>query len=847
MNGAGQGLIHDVRFALRGMRRAPGFAITAVLTLALGIGTTTAVFTLVYQVILRSLPVPHPEQLYKVGKDNQCCNESGLQDHWSLFSYDFYRSLRESTPGTKEMAAVEAGSVLFSAYRAGDPGAAQPLAARFVSGNYFSPLGVEPFAGRLMRESDDREGASPVAVLSYTLWRTKFHADPQIIGSTLLLTGHPVTIVGIAAANFSGERNEAGPVGVWLPLTQEPSLEPDRKLLRFPASNWLDLLVRIPDRAQVGAVQLALGNGVHRWLGEHRDMLPVSATDNQIQRQTTELVRASGGINSLRDEYERSLHLLLWIAGFVLLIACANLANLMLVRGMGRQTEVAVRSALGAPRARLIRQTLVEAMLLAVAGGMAALFLAYAGTRAMLALIMKGVEVSPIQAAPSLPIFGFALAVSLATGVIFGLVPAWISSRANPAEALRGVNRSTGDQSALPQRILVILQAALSLVLLTTAGLLLTSPRHLEHQDFLFEPHGRLLVFTDLQAAGYTYPRLGGLYRQMDDAFNRLPGVVRFGYGTYGPMSGDNWSTDIWFPGNDPNANLLASYLSISPDYLATLGTHVLLGRGITADDIATSVHVALVNESFVHAFLKGQSPLGLHFGPIPGYTSAFEIVGVVEDAKYRNPGKPSRPMFFTSIVQTVAFTDARFIANEQAAHYATNLIVQYRGNAATAANQVRGALKSVDPQIPMLKIVPYKDQLSDNFTQEQLVVRLTALFGLIALLLASIGLYGVTAYTVTRRTGEIGIRMPLGASRTGVLTMILRGALRQVALGLAIGVPLSLLAGRLLQHSLYETGSFQPSVLLGVMIFLLTAAAIAALIPARRAAAVEPMQALRT
>ena len=843
-------LIQDVRYALRQLRRSPGFAATAILTLALGIGATTAIFTLVYQVILRSIPVAHPEQLYKVGKTLNCCVMGGGQDDWSLFSNDLYRSLRDHTRGLEGMAAVEAGAVGVSARTVGQSSAAQSsaaqsLAVRFVSGNYFSLLGVQPFAGRLLTPDDDREGAAPAAVLSYTLWRTKFAANPHLVGSTVLLTGHPVTVVGISAQNFLGERNGPDPAGLWLPLAQEPTLEPDRKLMHFPAMNWLDLLVRIKNPREVPHLQLALQGELRQWIGAHRELQGLRG--KQLTQQTTELVPASSGINDLRDQYEQSLKLLLSVAGFVLLIACANLVNLMLVRGMARQQELAVRSALGAPRLRLVRQMLVEAVLLAMFGGTAALLVAYTGIRAILALALKGVEVSPLTAAPSLPVLGFAFAVSLLTGVLFGIAPAWIASRSSPVEALRGANRSTGDASALPQKLLAILQAALSLALLSTAGLLITSLRALKHQNFHFEPRGRLLVSTDLHAAAYTYPRLAGLYQRIDDAFQQVPNVVSFSYATYGPMTGGSWGTSVFFPGVPPDNTNNTNYTVVSPGFFSSVGTHILLGRGISEHDTATSVHVAVVNQTFVETFFKGRQPIGEHFGPDPKIPGEFEIVGVVENTKYGPADSSSKAMFFTPMAQATVYTDPKDIANENYKHFAGNLIVQYRGSESSAANSIRQTLKSIDPEIPILHIVPYEEQLSDNFTQEELVARLSTLFGILALLLAAIGLYGVTAYTVARRTGEIGIRMALGASRSGMLAMIVRSALIQAAIGLGIGIPLSLMAGRFVQHTLFQTSFFQPLVLLSVVSLLLAATLVAAIIPARRAASINPTEALRT
>ena len=625
-----QTLWNDLRYALRQLRRSPSFALTAILTLALGIGATTAIFTLVYQVIMRSLPVAHPEQLYKLGKES-CgnCTSGGLQDDWTVFSTEQYHALRDQTPGIAGMAASEAGAVGTSVRKAGDSATAQVLAARFVSGNYFSLLGVQTYQGRTFRPDDEREGAAPVAVVSYTLWRTKFGADPHLVGSTLLLTGHPVTVVGVTAPNFLGERNRADPPGLWLPLPFEPILEPDRSLNKFPGRGWLNLLVRIPDPAHVAPAEQALAGELRRWIAANRSVFPQPFTAKELARQTTALSSASSGINDLRDQYEKSLKLLLLVAGFVLLIACANLANLMLVRGMARQQELAVRSALGAPRARLVRQMLVEAVLLALGGGAAAVVVAYAGTRAILALAMRGVEVDPITASPSLPVLGFAFAISLVTGLLFGTAPAWITSRTNPVESLRGANRSTGDASALPQKLLVIFQAALSLALLSTAGLLISSLRQLEHQNFHFDPGGRMIAFVDLQSAGYSYDKLAGLYQRIDDTFGHLPGVESFAYATYSPMTFSNWATNAFFPGRATTEHNNAFYSYVSAHYFETIGTRVLLGRGFSENDTATGTKVAVVNQTFVTKYLKGKQPIGERFGPDPKMSGAYEVVGV--------------------------------------------------------------------------------------------------------------------------------------------------------------------------------------------------------------------------
>lgn len=847
-----ESMVQDIRYGFRRLRRSPGFAATALLTLALGIGATTAIFTLVYQVMLKSLPVDHPEQLYKVGKEIECCVDGGLQGHWRIFSYDLYRDLRDHTPGIDGMAAVEAGNITVSARRKGEP-VAQPLNVRVVSGNYFSVLGVRPFAGRLLRPEDAREGAAAVAVISYAIWQSKFHSDPNLIGETMMFTGQPVTIVGISASGFLGDRNQGDPTGVWLPLAQEPMLQPERKLYTLPQSHWLDLLVRIPDPKTVPAVENALRGELMRWIRANRGTA-THDTEAEIAKQTTDLTPANDGINNLRSDYEKSLVMLQMIAAFVLVIACANLANLMLVRGVGRRQELSVRTALGASRARLIREMLVESVLLSILGGVLGLAIAYGGVKGMLALAMRGVEVNPLTASPSLPVLGFTLAVSGLTGVLFGIAPAWIASRANPAEALRSGNRTAGHVSGL-QRMLVILQAALSVALLSTAGLLILSLQRLEKQDFRFQPHGRLIAFIDPQATGYRYEQLDGLYRQIDQTFAAIPGLQDTAYATYGPMAFNNWGTGIAIDGGDPNAQYQVSYDSVSPKYFEATGTNILMGRAFTDRDTATSPHVALVNQTFVKKFLNGKPPIGLHFGPDPSMKDEYEIVGVVDDAKYGDPAAKVRPMFFTPIAQTTSFDTMvasqtlrdQATKNERFKHYPTNLIVRYEGDPAAATAEVRRALQQINPGMVIDQLKTYDDQVSNYFTRQRLVVRLTSLFGALALVLASIGLYGVTAYGVARRVPEIGLRMALGANRAHVVQLILSGAAVQTTIGLVLGIPLALLAGHFLEAQLYEVKGYSVLPLIAACVALTLSALIASMVPARRASIIEPMQALRT
>ncbi len=452
----------------------------------------------------------------------------------------------------------------------------------------------------------------------------------------------------------------------------------------------------------------------------------------------------------------------------------------------------------------------------------------------------------PINPAPSAPVLLFAFATALTTGVLFGFVPAWLGSRANPIEALRGANRSTRDTSARPQRVLVVAQAALSLAILSTAGLLIQSLHRLELQDYHFDLDKRLIAFPDLPGAGYRYDQLATFYQRMDAAFEQLPGVQSFTYATYGPMAENNWTGGVIIPGLPPQSGS-ASYSAVSANYFQTIGTKILIGRGIGSQDTATSAHIAVVNRAFAEKYFKNRQAIGAHFGPDGRHFAEFTIVGIADDTKYRRPTEPVPPMYFTPITQAITYTGADDIATERYKHFATHLIVHYRGDAAAASAQLRRALNQVDPNLPLLALRTYSDEFSYAFITESLTARLTTLFGLLALGLAALGLYGVTAYGVARRTPEIGLRMALGASRGGVVALVLRGALVQAAAGLALGLPLAYLAARLLAHTLYQTSPFQPIILVGAAACLLLASLLAALLPARRAASIDPVIALRS
>jgi putative ABC transport system permease protein len=842
-------LMEDARYAVRQFSKAPGFTITAVLTLALGIGATTAIFTLVHAVLLKSLPVAKPAELYRIGSEDDCCVTGGLQQDWKLFSYELYKTFRDGTQGFAELAAFQSGHNLVAARRAGSNHPAESMVGEYVSGNYFSLFGVGAYAGRVLSMRDDHKGADPVAVMNYRTWVQKYGQDPSIVGAAFAFNGQSFTVVGIAPPGFFGDRLETDPPAFWIPLTAEPLLTTSTALLDQPHLNYLDLMGRIEPGADAKQIEAQMRVELQQWLSS-----PVAELKTEeralIPKQTLRFAPGGSGVRMMREEYQDGLHLLMWISGFVLMIACANVANLMLVRATTRKQQTSIRAALGAPRTRQIGQVLTESTLLALLGAVAGVGLAYGGTRLILHLAFQKSYV-PIQASPSLPVLGFTFLVSLLTGVLFGVAPAWMTANADPAEALRGANRSTAQGSSWTQKSLVVLQAALSLVLLCAAGLLMQSLRNTHNQHFGFETANRYLLHVDPQMAGYKPDQLEALYRQVRGNLAAIPGVKRVSYSLYMPMEGNNWGETVYLEGQAPpppdsNENE-SSWVRVSDGYFDLIGTKIVQGRPISEQDTQATRPVAMVNQTFANKFFKGGNALGKHFGDLDAkYSGKFEIVGVTEDTQYRGPRRKVSPMFFLPAAQRMNYEVAQENRFEDANHYLDSIELETVGPLQGLEPQVRQAVAQVNPNLAVIDFASFAEIVEANFSQQAMIVKLTSLFGLLALVLASIGLYGVTAYSVERRTSEIGIRMALGADRLNVLKLVLRGAFMQIGIGLLIGIPVTILGGRAMAAQLFGVKPYDPSILLLTTAVLSFAALIASIVPARRAASIEPMRALR-
>ena len=854
--------LQDLRYALRQLRKSPGFALTAIITLALGIGANTAIFTLVQGILLRSLPVSDPKQLYRIGDTDNCCVNGGFvgeNGDFDIFSYDLYQHLKSSAPEFESLAAMQAGQWQWSVRR----GNALPreLHGEFVTGNYFSTLGVGSYAGRVLSDSDDQPTSSPVIVLSFRSWQSEFGADPSIVGQTVSIQAHPFTIVGIAPPSFFGDRVTERPPDFWMPVNQEPYARGESTILHHPEQNWLYPLGRVRPGTSIPALQAKLSAALRNWLST-RPAYTEHGGAAIIPKQHVVIVPGGGGIQSMQQETGKGLNMLMILSSVVLLIACANIANLVLARSTTRSGEVAVRMALGAGRTRVIRQIVTESVLLSCIGGLFGLAVAYAGSRTILVLAFPDARNLPIDATPSLTVLGFAFLVSLITGVIFGFGPAWLSSHAQPAEVLRGVNRSTRDRSAFPQRALVILQATLSLVLLAGAVLMTKSLNNLENQNFGVVTANRYVMHVDPAGAGYHADRLPELYRQIENRFSSLPGVANVGLALYSPLEGDNWGECViqqGHPAPGPNDKCGSTWDRVSPHFLQSIGVPIVHGRDFSEQDTQDTQPVAIVNQEFVKRFYPKDDPIGKHFGiDLPQYSGAFEIVGVFHDFKMNNPRDLPRPVFLRPLAQYYngyktwtgggqppSFIDA-IIGGETQSMFIDAIIVNFKVPQQNADELLRRTLASIDPNLTVVEMRTFGDQVAGNFTQDRLVARLTTLFGILSLILASVGLYGVMSYFVVRRTSEIGIRMALGATRSSVLGMVMRGALWQVLIGLCIGIPAALYAGYLMKSLLYGVASYDPWALAGAAFVLVLCAAAAGFIPARRAASIEPMRALR-
>jgi len=845
-------LLKDLAYAFRQLRKTPGFTATVLLTLALGIGANAAIFTLVNAILLHNLPVTDPKTLIRIGDKDDCCVNGGWSDDgdYSLFATDTYSLFRKNLPEFEELAAMESGYAWrpITVRRAGPQTVAKSVMATFVSGNYFRVFGLSPAAGRLFVDADDQKGAPLTAVMSYDAWQQDYAADPGVVGSSFYINTKPATIVGIAPKGFYGDRIDTNPPKYFLPMNAMDAVI-GAPYFNDPDTQWAYVVGRVKPGTSLPALQAKASALLKQQFAPLKTFTDPRA-QKFLPRTHIVLSPAGGGIQNMQDGYKDHLKLLQWIAALVLLVACANIANLLLVRGMSRRAELAIRSALGAQRSRIVRQLLTESVLLAAMGGLLGLAVSYLGAHALVALAFPDRHNMPLTASPSPLVIGFAFALSLVTGIVFGLAPALMAARTQPVHALRANARTTAHSASFLQRALVVLQAALSLVLLVAAGLFAQSLNKAQSVDMKLDATNRYIVHINPQAAGFKNMQVEPLYRSIVDRFHAIPGVLKVGLATYTPMEANNWGSGVKVQG-EPDLNKGASWVKATPEYFDSVGTRVVMGRGFTPQDTLNAPPVAVVNQEFVKQFFGNRNPIGHRFGfsgpGQVGLDGAHEIVGVVQDTTYTSVYWKNHAMYFLPLTQFAgSANDPNFSIDKDQSMFAGALVLQTSRPIPGFEKIVGETLAAIDPNLTIVKFQTFRQQIDDRFIDERLIARLTSLFGLLALLLAAIGLYGVTAYTVVRRTPEIGIRMALGAARGRVVATVLRGAMLQTLAGLAIGIPVALFCVRYVKSQLYEITSVNPLVLALAIAVLALAAAIAAIIPARRAASINPVLALR-
>ena len=748
-------LIRDMTYALRSFRSARAFAATAVLTLALGIGGTTAIFTLMHAVMLKSLPVADPSRLYRIGDGDNCCVQGSPQGRWGFYSFPLFEHLKAETPQFEDITAFQTFVGRMSVRRQGVAEAPRPLRTMYATGSYFKTLGVGAFTGRVFTADDDRAAATPVAVMAYHAWQGLYGGDGSVVGSTLMIEGQAFTVAGIAPPGFFGETLRADPPDLWLPLQHEPLITgADTSLLRQPISAWLRVIGRLRADATIDGMDARLTVFLRQWMRSDAGYPAnfMAEIERRMSENVITVVPAGAGVGVMKEQYGRSLRILLVVCAMVLLIACANVANLLLARAVARRGQIAVRLALGASRSQIIVEALMESVLLAVGGAVVGLVVAIGAARLLLSLAFVGATTLPIDITPSPLVMAFAVGLALITGVLFGAAPAWFATRTNPIEALRATARSTGDGASFTRTALLVVQATLSVVLVAGLTMLGRSLGNLEGQDFGFESSGRMLVSVGRPSTGVAGDRLTALYRDVEARLARIPGVRSAGLALYNPLT-NNWGEGVLVAGKPapaPGADIGSSWNRVSTRYLQDLGVKLVRGRYFADSDNELSENVAVVNEAFVRRFFStGEDPIDRRFGlNLPENVNTFRIVGIVGDAKFAGfqLDRPARPMFFVSLAQTVKYASPLMQRVETASHFVGGILLVTNTPQGTLEPLVARTLAEADPNLTVINIRTLEEQVARSFDQQRAVASLAGLFGVIALLLAAIGLYGVTA-----------------------------------------------------------------------------------------------------
>jgi predicted permease len=849
----------DVRYAARSLAKSPGFTIIAILTLALGIGANTAIFSLTNALLLKNLPVQNPDQLLLFGSARSWGVISGMPEGAvQIFSNPGYEQFRDQNRFFTGLCAFQSINDPLAVLIPGH--GAEQAVGKLVSGNYFDVLGVRPTLGRSLVPEDDTVSASPAAVISYRYWTSAFARNPTAIGSPVDINGTAFTIVGVAPPGFFGETLNPETPDFWLPIAKQPQVTRYVSMLQATSIRWLFLIGRLKPGVSHRQAEAALTVQMRQFLSAHAGDHPSEETAKAIAHARIELTSAATGISFLRFVYTKPLYVLLGIALLVLLVACTNVANLLLARATARHREISTRLALGAGRWRLARQLLVESLLLAAGGAAAGLLLAHWGTKLLTAIAFYGAHSVPFQPSLDTRVLAFTILLSAVTGILFGLAPAFRVRQVNLAEALKSGSRAAGAAAAGHHRFqwgkaLVVAQVGLSTILLVAAGLFVRTLAQLERQDLGFDREHVLAAGVDPLIAGYKVSQLPALYRNLERRIEALPGVRSAALALY-PPEGGQWSSNIAIAGRaaKPGESLNARWLRVTPDFFKTLGMPLVLGRTLGPRDMNADGRFVVINKTMARRYFAGRNPIGQRFGfgsaneaKGRAHSSDFQIVGVVKDAKYGGaPRDENVPTFFLPFFTETPNQTPREQALESRSDYARFLAVRTAADPLAVASELRQAIRQVDPHLPVAKISTLNQQVEDAMNQEHLVSYLSACFGLLALVIAAIGLYGLMAYMAARRTAEIGLRMALGAEAGEVLRMVLRQGLALSLIGIAVGLAGAFAVSRWIASLLFGVAPGDPATYAAVVGLLVLVALLASYLPARRAARVDPMLALR-